>query len=238
MTLGHLTRVAVDTVRISAPTIVEGALGRLSVEVCDERLDWWSTRVLARARVHMTAEGLENAPRDEAFVVMSNHQSLYDIPVLFQALKRRVRMVAKTELFKVPLWGHAMRVAGFVEVDRHNRSKAIASLRAAQAELERGTSIWIAPEGTRSESGKLQPFKKGGFHLALEAGARILPVTIVGTRDALLARGFRVKNGAVVQVFIHPPVDPQAFGKERREDLIGVVRAAIGSRLPYGRDGS
>jgi 1-acyl-sn-glycerol-3-phosphate acyltransferase len=236
MTIRHLTRVAVDTVRVSAPTILEGALGKLTPEVCDERLDWWSTRVLRRAKVDMRCDGLDNVPPGEAFVVMSNHQSLYDIPVLFQALKRRVRMVAKTELFRVPVWGRAMRVAGFVELDRHNRAKAIASLRAAQEELRRGTSIWIAPEGTRSETGKLQPFKKGGFHLALDSGARILPVSIVGTRDALLARGFNVSDGAAVQVFVHSPIDPQAFGPDRKEDLMSVVRAAIDSRLPYGKE--
>jgi 1-acyl-sn-glycerol-3-phosphate acyltransferase len=162
---------------------------------------------------------------------MSNHQSLYDIPVIFQTLNLRVRMVAKTELFKVPVWAQAMRAAGFVEVDRKNRHRALESLENAKRALESGTSIWIAPEGTRSDTGELLPFKKGGFHLALGTGARILPVSIDGTRNALVARGFNVKNGASVKVTVHPPVDPKDWGRERRQELIEHVRQLIGTRV-------
>jgi 1-acyl-sn-glycerol-3-phosphate acyltransferase len=235
MTLWHLTRAIAETARICAPTILEGMVGRLNEEICDARLDGWSKAILRQAKVELTVVGLENAPVGETFVVMSNHQSLYDIPVLFQALQRRVRMVAKKELFMVPGWGHAMRMAGFVEVDRQNRHKAIQSLRHAEAALAKGTSIWIAPEGTRSETGELSSFKKGGFHLAVATGARILPVTIVGSRDALLARGFKVTNGAKVTAYVNPPIDPKDFGPERREELMEAVRRAIESRLPYGK---
>ncbi len=162
---------------------------------------------------------------------MSNHQSLYDIPVLFQTLDLRVRMVAKTELFKVPIWAQAMRASGFVEVDRKNRHRAMESLDNARTALASGTSIWIAPEGTRSDTGELLPFKKGGFHLALGTGARILPVSIDGTREALVARGFRVRNGANVRVTVHPPVNPKEFGRERRAELIAFVRDTIGAEV-------
>jgi 1-acyl-sn-glycerol-3-phosphate acyltransferase len=232
MTLWHLMRAIGETAAISAPTLVEAATGRLTPEVCDERLEHWAKKILKQAKVTFEVEGLENAPRGESFVVMSNHQSLYDIPILFQVLKRRVRMVAKRELFRIPGWSHAMRVAGFVEIDRNDREQAIESLRRAEAALNSGTNIWIAPEGTRSDSGRLSPFKKGGFHMALDAHVRILPITIVGTRDALLARGFRVRNGAQVRVTVHPPVDPAKYGHERREELIAEVRRAIQSALP------
>jgi len=235
MTLWHLTRAIAETARICAPTIVEGLVGKLDEPTCDARLDSWSKAILRQARVELSVVGLENAPVGETFVVMSNHQSLYDIPVLFQALQRRVRMVAKKELFMVPGWGHAMRMAGFVEVDRQNRHKAIRSLRHAEEALAKGTSIWIAPEGTRSETGELSPFKMGGFHLALSAGARILPVTIVGSRDALLARGFKVTDGAKVTAFVSPPIDPKDYGPGRRKELMEAVRRAISAHLAYGR---
>jgi 1-acyl-sn-glycerol-3-phosphate acyltransferase len=232
MTLWHLLKAAATTARVCAPTVVEASVRRLTSEVCDERLDYWSRQLLIQAGISFTVDGLSNAPPSETFVVMSNHQSLYDIPILLQSLKRRVRFVTKTELFRVPLWGRAMRVAGMVEIDRHNRERAITSLRNAKAALASGTNIWIAPEGTRSDTGRLGSFKKGGFHMALDAEAKILPITISGTRHALPARGHQVTNGAQVTVTVSPPIDPRTFGKERLEELIEAVRAAIAQHLP------
>lgn len=234
MTILHLSRAIIETAWISVPTVLDSALGRATSEACDRRLDSWSRRLLEQARVSIEVAGLELAPEGETFVVMSNHQSLYDIPVIFQVLKRRVRMVAKTELFRVPVWSRAMRAAGFVEVDRQNRERAISSLQRAKDALASGTSIWIAPEGTRSESGRLAPFKQGGFHLALDTGARILPVAINGTRDVLLARGWTVHDDQSVRVTVCPPVDPNEFGHERRQELSQAVRRSIAAHLPEG----
>jgi 1-acyl-sn-glycerol-3-phosphate acyltransferase len=230
MTLRHLIRAAAATARVCAPTVVQAALGQLTPEICDERLDFWSRRLLEQAQIRFHVRGLERIPRDETFVVMSNHQSLYDIPIILQGLKRRVRFVTKTELFRVPLWGRAMRVAGMVEVDRHNRQSAIESLKSAKAALASGTNIWIAPEGTRSDSGRLGSFKKGGFHLASDAGVRILPVTISGTRNALPARGRNVTPGAAVEVTVSPPLDPRQFSE--LDQLTHAVRTAIAQYLP------
>ncbi len=237
MTLWHLSRAIVETAKISVPTVADSAIGRITTSACDERLDRWSRRLLDQARIQLHAYDVDSVPADEAFVVMSNHQSLYDIPVIFQSLGRRVRMVAKTELFRVPVWSTAMRAAGFVEVDRRDRRQAIESLRHAKTALAQGTSIWIAPEGTRSRTGKLLPFKKGGFHLALETGARILPVTIVGTRDVLLADGWTVHPGGTVQLYVGQPVDPKEFGTEQKEALVEEVRARITRRLPPQHQG-
>ncbi len=232
MTLWHLLVAAGETARVSAPTVVEAMVGKLTQETCDVRLDAWSRRLLNHAHVTFTVSGLEHIPPGETFVIMSNHQSLYDIPILLQALKRRIRFVTKTELFRVPLWSHAMRAAGMVEIDRHNRERAIESLSNARAALAQGTNIWIAPEGPRSDSGRLGPFKKGGFHLAVGAGAKILPVTISGTRHALPARGRRVTNGAHVTVTVSAPIDPAAYAEERRSELVEAVRQAIAQHLP------
>ena len=211
--------------------MIDALRGKLTPELCDQRLSWWSKQLLTEAQVELEARGVEQLPLPGPYVVMSNHQSLYDIPALYQSLPLRLRMVAKAELFKIPIWAQAMRAADFVELDRSARERAIESLDRAKATLGRGTSIWIAPEGTRSPDGQLGVFKQGGFHLAVGTGALILPVSIVGTRDILPAKGARVNNGAHVRVTVHAPVDPRAFGAEVGEPLIQAVRSAIASGL-------
>lgn len=225
-------KIVVQTLSICAPTMIEAVRGKhAAMDVYDRRIDVWSKQLLADADVHLEIRGEEHLASHEAFVVMSNHQSHYDVVVLFQVLRRRLRMVAKKELFRVPIFASAMRAAGFIEIDRSDHEKAIAALDAAEEALKRGTSIWIAPEGTRSETGELGPFKKGGFHLALDTGARILPVTLVGTRDVLLPHSLRVKKGQRVVVHVSAPVDPASYGKERRDELMQVVQTAIARRL-------
>src|SRR3954447_4092766 len=123
MTFQHLTHSIVETARISLPTLFQGVAGTVTPEICDQRLRDWSGRLVDRAQIALQVEGLQHAPPDETFVIMSNHQSLYDVPVMFQALPHRVRMVAKRELFMIPGWGRAMRLAGFVEVDRSDRQR-------------------------------------------------------------------------------------------------------------------
>jgi 1-acyl-sn-glycerol-3-phosphate acyltransferase len=230
MTLAHLATAIYETAVISAPTVLEGLLGTLTPEKCDERLQDWSRKLLEDAEIKLEVTGLENAPqsdlKDEAFVIMSNHKSLYDVPVMFQALRRRIRMVAKSELFKIPGWGKAMRLAGMVEVDRGDRAQAIRSLEAARAAISQGTNIWIAPEGTRGPGGtSLLPFKKGGFYLASGAGARILPVAISGTSQVLAAHGRSVKPGVTVRVHVQPPIATVDYTSS--EPLIEAVRTSI-----------
>lgn len=231
MTLWHLAHATYHTLRICVPTVIQGAIGSLTTETCDARLDSWSRAIVRYARIDLEVIGKELIPPGEAFVVMSNHQSLYDIPVLFQSLGLRVRMVAKTELFRVPIWAGAMRNAGFVEIDRANRVAAMRSLDRARAAIKAGTSIWIAPEGTRSLTGELGEFKKGGFHLACGTGARILPVSLDGTRRVLTAKGRKVHNDQKVRVTISEPIDPATYGGKPSNDLIDAVRTAIARGL-------
>lgn len=232
MTAPHIAHAIWQTLRISVPTIWESLRGTLTPEASDGRLEQWSRAIVERAHIDLKVEGAQHAAPGESFVIMSNHQSLYDIPVIYQALQRRIRMVAKQELFRVPVWGRAMRRAGFIALDRDNRDRSRQTLLASAGELAHGTSIWIAPEGTRSPDGSLGEFRKGGFHLALQSGARILPITIVGTRGVLPAKGAHITDGCRVRVTVHAPVDPRAFGEERRDELVALVRSAIASGLP------
>src|SRR5262245_40991498 len=113
------------TLAISAPTVVEAMVGRMTVEKCDERLKGWGRALVERAEIDLQIH--HEAPVDwaRAYVITSNHQSHYDIPVLFHVVHGTLRMITKTELFRVPIWGHAMRVSGFVEVDRKNHQQAV-----------------------------------------------------------------------------------------------------------------
>lgn len=232
MTARHIAHAIWQTLSISVPTIWQGMWGTLTPEVCDARLERWSSRIVRRASIELHVAGVEHATADESFVIMSNHQSLYDVPVIYQALHRRIRMVAKKELFRVPLWGRAMQRAGFIALDRHNRERSRETLLASADVLHTGTSIWIAPEGTRSRTGELGEFRKGGFHLALQSGCRILPVSIAGTRAVLPAKGARITDGCRVDVTIHEPLDPKPYGEARRDELIAAVRRSIASGLP------
>lgn len=227
-----LAKVAFSTLRISVPTIVQAATGTLTSAICDERLDSWSGDLVRQAGIHIEVTGRERLVPGEAFVVMSNHQSHYDIPVLYQSLRIPLRMVAKKEIFQIPFMAGAMRAAGFVEIDRQNRAEAIKTLSTAAKGLEAAVSIWIAPEGTRSKTGRLGPFKKGGFHLALTSGLRILPVSIDGTRFVLPSGGLSVTRGITAKVTIGDPIDTKAYTSATIKDLIADVRAAIGRYLP------
>jgi 1-acyl-sn-glycerol-3-phosphate acyltransferase len=222
-------RAVYETFAISAPTVVDAAFARMTMAKADERLSRWSRRLLEQAQVEMIVSGREHLEPGRPYVVMSNHQSHYDIPVLFQAFPGTIRMVAKTELFRVPIFSGAMRAAGFVEIDRSNRRRAIESLRNAKQQLAQGVSIWIAPEGTRSRDGELQPFKKGGFMLALQTGLPIVPVAIRGSREILAPDGTAVRTGARVHVAFQPPITPTttANNAAAREALMVEVRAAI-----------
>ena len=235
-----------ETLAISWPTVLEAALRGTTKDACDRRLDSWCKKVVHHARMKIDVTGRQHleekrgaAPR--TFLVMSNHQSHYDVPVLFYVMGPNIRMIAKTELFKVPIFGPAIREAGFIEIDRSNRSRAIASLREAKRTIEEGTHVWIAPEGTRSLTGDLLPFKKGGFTLALEMGLPILPISLSGTRNALPVNGLRSAPGVRVNVRIHPPVDPSAYAvpegatpaasRAARERLMADVRMILMSGI-------
>lgn len=219
------------TAKICVPTVIDSVKHRTSLEECDRRLEWWSRELLRRAGVELHVSGVENVPAEGPLVVMSNHRSYYDIPTVFCAVPGRLRMVAKKELFDVPLFGQAMEAAGFVKIDRGKRERAIESLRASERLLSQGTRVWIAPEGTRSKTGELGPFKAGGFHMAIEAGVPILPILLEGTENVMPADGMVVRKGAKVKVTILPTIDAKAYGRGRRKDLVRDVRAVIARGL-------
>ena len=220
-----------QTGRTSAVTVVESFVLPPDNDRYAARLRAWSERVVSVAKIDLVVRGEEHLPRGEACVVMANHQSFYDIPVILRAMPDPITFVAKAELFRVPVFGRAMETAGIVRVDRKDRAQSVASLHSAVDQLKKGRHIYIAPEGTRSHDGLLRPFKSGGFRMALEAGARIVPVAIDGTRHVLPPRGLVVHSGKRVVVTIRPPIDPKEYGVERRKELMEAVRRAIAEPL-------
>lgn len=227
------SKTLLHTARITVPTFLDAALGRIDPGVLDKRLATWAQAMLDEARMTVVVRGREHlGDGSETFILMSNHQSHYDIPVLYRCIPRRIRMVAKAELFRIPLFGKAMQASGFVKVNRGDRQQAVQSLRESASMLERGTLLWIAPEGTRSVTGKLGSFKSGGFHLAIESGHRILPIAIEGTRHVLQSGTIDLHRNCHVSVTILPPIDPRAYGADRRKELMDAVRDAIASALP------
>jgi 1-acyl-sn-glycerol-3-phosphate acyltransferase len=157
---------------------------------------------------------------------MSNHQSVLDIGALVLTLPTRWRFVAKRELTWIPLFGWAIWLGGHVIVDRGRRERAVASLRRAAGRIRDGTSVIIFPEGTRSETGRMRDFKSGGFHLALEAQAPIVPVTVSGSRRLTPKRSLRVESGRLKVVY-GKPIETRGLGLDDREALKRTVRAAI-----------
>jgi 1-acyl-sn-glycerol-3-phosphate acyltransferase len=193
--------------RITAPSLVEAARGSLDRATVDERVRWFGRRVVEVLDIKLTVDGIERVPPGRAYVYMSNHQSHLDIPMLYATLPSpTIRMLGKKELFQIPMWGRALRAAEFIEVDRSNHVRAIQSIERAARMVRDGVSIYLAPEGTRSRDGRIGKLKKGGFHLAIETGAPIVPVAIRGT-IAILPRGSRVaRTGRAVDITIGSPI--------------------------------
>jgi 1-acyl-sn-glycerol-3-phosphate acyltransferase len=219
------------TLAISVPTVIDAVRGQVTIERCDARLRKWATSLLDHAQVSRTVHHLARVPADETFILMSNHKSLYDVPLLIESFPRTLRMVTKAELFRVPIWGPAMREAGFIEIDRNDSARAKEALEVAKTRLHEGINVWIAPEGTRSRSGELGAFKSGGFRLAMATGVRIVPVAIRGTEKILKADGVVVSRGASVEIEFAAPVDPKSFGNGKRANLVTSVRETIASML-------
>jgi 1-acyl-sn-glycerol-3-phosphate acyltransferase len=208
--------------RITAPTLVEAVRGTLERETVDERARSFAREVIEVLGVDLVTTGADRVPPGRAYVYMSNHQSHLDIPMLYATLPSpTIRMLAKKELFRIPLWGQGLRAAEFIEVDRSNHTRAVQSIEQAARLLRDGVSIYLAPEGTRSLDGRIGKLKKGGFHLALDTGTPIVPAAIRGTID-ILPRGGRVmRTGKRVTVTIGAPIPVD--GREL-PDLMDEVR--------------
>ena len=187
---------------------------------------FWGRSILVVSRIKVSVEGLSNIDPQCPYIYMPNHQSNFDIPVLLGHLAVQFRWLAKKELFKIPIFGHAMRKAGYISIDRNNRQSAIKSLEVAAEKIRNGVSVLIFPEGTRSRDGKIQPFKKGGFVMAIDSGVPIVPVIISGTRAIMTKGKFRVNPGQI-RMSIQQPIGTRTYSRGTKETLMENVRRVI-----------
>jgi 1-acyl-sn-glycerol-3-phosphate acyltransferase len=191
---------------------------------------WWSRGVMASSGVRLRVKSHATFDPKQPYVVMPNHLSSVDIWSVFLAVPVPLRFIAKKQLGQIPLFGWAMRAGRFIFIDRQNATSARRSIDQAATRIRNGSSVVIFPEGTRSRDGKLGPFKKGGFHLAVNSGAQIVPVAIRGSRE-VMPRGALVMRPGLVEIEIGAPIPTAGLGPEDREALRVQVRARVAEML-------
>jgi len=190
----------------------------------------WSRTLLAATGARVTYHGLEHTRACNPCVFIVNHQSMIDVWTMLSIVPPNTRFVAKQELFRIPIFGWALTATGCVSIDRGNRTKAIRSLRVAAQRIHDGRSVVLYPEGSRSRDGRLGPFKKGAFHLAVQAAVPVVPVAITGGFEVAPTGSLRVTPGPV-EVFVDPPIDVTPYRPDDYRTLMAVVRRSIERRF-------
>jgi 1-acyl-sn-glycerol-3-phosphate acyltransferase len=209
------------TLMLSCDFLWKDFVGECTLDETDVMLDRYARRIFRSGNATLKVTGRENLEPGKAYIVMSNHRSLLDIPVIFAAVPGHVRMVLKEELTRVPVWGQALKASGFIPVDRKNTSKAIEQLNVAKEQVSRGVNVWISPEGTRARDGKLADFKKGGFHLAKQLEVPIIPVWLEGTDTIIPPDQFIACYDGEAEARLGKPIDTAEF---ELPDLMNKVR--------------
>ena len=188
---------------------------------------------LALSGIRYQVAGAEHAPRDRAAVYCCNHQSNVDPPLLYTALHPRLHILYKQEIDRIPVLARAFRMGGFIPIDRSKKESAMRSIEAGAQSLRAGHSFLIFPEGTRSKTDEMLPFKKGGFIMAIKAGAPVVPVAIQGGRAAM-RRGSMIIHPASVSIRVGQPIETAHLTLDDRDGLIASVRAAMAGLLMEG----
>jgi 1-acyl-sn-glycerol-3-phosphate acyltransferase len=196
----------------------------------------WARMLLWLASTRVEVIGAGNVLKDRPQIFMANHQSDFDVLIVLAHIPGQFRWIAKKELFKIPIFGRAMRKAGYIEIDRQNHEKAMKSLDEAAQKIREGKSVVTFPEGTRSKDGTIKPFKQGMFHLAIRAGVPIVPISIIGAHEIMPKRTLMVRPGRITMV-IGEAVDVSGYTIETRGELIERIRGIIirnfESRTPH-----
>lgn len=186
----------------------------------------WAKMLLKLLSTKVEIIGAENVLMGKPQIFMANHQSDIDILIVLAHLPGQFRWIVKKELFTIPLFGKAMRNAGYIEIDRQHHEKAMMSIDEAARKIREGKSVMSFPEGTRTKDGKVRPFKQGMFHLAIKAGVPIVPISIVGAGEVMPKRSLMIKPGKVFLV-IDRQIDVGNYSIGNRQELIDRVRNVI-----------
>jgi 1-acyl-sn-glycerol-3-phosphate acyltransferase len=215
------------TLNISTRFLLSMAAGNGTVARYDQLIEWYWRKILTAGQLSLVVHGREHFTRGGAHVVMSNHSSLLDIPLMMASVPGSVRFVTKEELTRIPIWGHALLASGYIPISRNNRERAIQQLEKAKVVLRQGLNVWVSPEGTRGRTGELGPFKKGGFHTALGLGVPVVPAWIEGAFGIIPPRQFGVTFGGSATVRFGPPIETEGRSKEDLAPLMDEVRRAM-----------
>ena len=222
-----LASTAFYTLAVSLPIVVLAPFSRTGrITYLLARV--WSWLVLRTHGVRVQAQGLERIARDRSYVFISNHVSHLDSPAIALILPNTLRFVGKASLSKIPVFGLATRLIKVIYIDRSNSQKAIETLNQAIDALQGGVSAIFYAEGTRSPDGRLQPFKKGGVMLAIQAGLPIVPITVVGSFGLLPKKQLHIHSG-LIRVIVSDPILPSAHAD--RDHLLAAVRNEIQGNL-------
>ncbi len=186
----------------------------------------WAGSILDVSGIRAKVRGMANIDPKKTYIFMANHQSNFDIPVLLVYLSVQFRWLAKEELFKIPLFGYAMKRVGYISIDRSDVRSAIKSLKQAAQIIRKGTSVVIFPEGTRSDDGQISGFKKGGFIMALDAQVPIIPIVIHGTRTIMPKKQLRIRPQNVAME-IKSPIETSSYTRKTKDLLMTRVRNSI-----------
>ncbi len=208
-------------------TPVVSALSIRDPRNADGVLHTWAKTVLAAADVRVTTRGLENVPKEGQFILVCNHQSHFDALVLFAHIRRHMRFVAKADLFKIPLFGQAMRLAGNLRVERGGNAKDRETMERAAEKVREKVSIVFFAEGTRSQGGELLPFKKGAAALAIAAGVPVIPVALAGTWTILPKHSLRIRGGQRAALYVGEPIPTAGLTTADRDNLTQQAWSAV-----------
>jgi 1-acyl-sn-glycerol-3-phosphate acyltransferase len=210
-----------------ASIVIVGSWFRARPALYDWATRSWSRWILWAAGTRVEAEAVERIDPHEPLVVIGNHESWFDVFAVSSVVPKRFRFVAKKELARIPVFGRAWKTAGHISVDRSDNASAIRSLQHAGSVLRAdGSVVIIFPEGTRSATGELLPFKKGAFRLALLSGVDLLPMAVIGGRDVLPKGAWRVRRGRIIVRF-GEPIRVGSYRQNDTERLMAEARRRI-----------
>ncbi len=208
-----------------------GAMFAIPIDKSGKTFRWfplvWSQIIFWIFRIRISVKGAEKLEPNKPYIFVSNHASMFDIPSVMVSLNGNVNIIFKKELTVVPIWGWALRFGPFIMIDRSNPRDALKSIERAAHSIRNGNSVILFAEGTRTRDGKLQPFKRGAFSLALKAGVPVVPITINNTFTIMPKGSLNIKP-ANISVIIESPIQTIGLdGKDGEMVLMSQVRNAI-----------
>lgn len=195
----------------------------------------WSWLILTTSGIRVRVEGIENIDPQQTVIFCSNHPSAMDIPILFVHLPLQFRFLAKRSLFRLPFLGWHLRRSGHIPVDRGSPREALKGFDQAAKRIKEGRSVVMFPEGRRSRTPEMLPFKGGSFYLAILSGVPVVPITLNGSRDVLKPDSYHIRAG-LVEMIVHPPIPTHGLNIQDVESLAKRVREQILTRFRPSKD--